>query len=75
MQQLDAVLQYRRQAEQDQMAKRFKRCYTFEVVIFSSFFLNTQILMCGSDGMMSQPETQIEGREENKNHSLNSINC
>ena len=37
MQQLDAVLQYRRQADQDQMAKRFKRCYFFEVVIF--FFL------------------------------------
>jgi len=34
MRQLDAVLQYRRQAYQDQMAKRFKRCYIFEVMIF-----------------------------------------
>jgi len=42
MQQLDAVLQYRRQADQDQMAKRFKRCYVFEVVIF--FFLSFLIL-------------------------------
>ena len=34
MQQLDAVLQYCRQAGQDQMAKCFKRCYICEVVIF-----------------------------------------
>jgi len=34
MQQLDAVLQYHRQADQDQMEKRFKRCYYFEFVIF-----------------------------------------
>jgi len=28
---LDAVLQYRRQADQDQMAKRFKRCYILKL--------------------------------------------
>jgi len=37
MQQLDAVLRYRRQANQDQMAKCFEGYYIFEVVIF--FFL------------------------------------
>jgi len=35
--QLDAVLQYRRQAYQGQMAKRFKRCYIFEGMIFFFF--------------------------------------
>jgi len=38
MQQLDAVLEYRRQANQDKMAKHFKR-YIFEVVIFFMLFL------------------------------------
>ena len=31
MQQLDSVLQYRRQAGRDQMAKRFKRCYLLKL--------------------------------------------
>jgi len=43
MQQLDAVLQYRRQADQDQMAKRLKRCHIFGVVVFLFFIFNTQI--------------------------------
>ena len=57
------------------MAKRFRRCYIFEVAIFFFFFKITLILICGPDDMMSQPETRLQGREENKNHSLNSINC
>jgi len=32
-------------------------------------------ILCGTDGMMSQPNTQLEGRDENKTSSLNSINC
>jgi len=69
IQQLDAVLQYRRQGDRDQMAKRFKRCYIFELVIFYFIF---SILRYG---MMSQPETRLEGGEDNKNRSLNYINC
>jgi len=38
MQQLDAVLQYRRQADRDQMTKHFQKCYIFEVVTFPLFF-------------------------------------
>jgi len=73
MQQLDAVLQHCGQVGQ---AKHFKRRYIFEVVIFF-LVLNTQILVCGPDGrgMMNQPETRLEGREDSKTHSLNSINC
>jgi len=77
MQQLDAVLQYRRQANQDQMAKSFKRCYIFEAMIFFfPFFKYSDTHMRPRwRGMMSQPETRLEGREDSKYHSLNPINC
>jgi len=60
------------------MSKRFKRCYIFEVVIFFFPFFkysDTHMPPQWGGGMMSQPETRLEGREENKNHGLNFINC